>query len=555
MNPRELVILLLGFAIIAVILRGLYVALQARRGQIRLAIDKNIPRDIDLEALEMAELPGGGARVVARSLAEVNSQNTAIDAATRRAEKLNLGDSDQPEVIPLLMDAVELSLQPGRGETTSAPVASAKESGIFARDADESSEGDSDEDPDSVLFDYENHGLADSENAVSSFEDDWEDAWEEGEELTADGDDDEDLDEYGERANYRGTTRRLAEDGMASVMPDYPAENNAENDADNFCDDEINQVHDEGDADDDYGDGEEFIEDDGEEDRTEPSLNADSQFDSGWDQFSMTAGERIGFNTADPAGGPREMQQKAEQKTQQAVQQEPLQDEYQDELFDELEEKEQDKPQRRSLFAAFSRKQELPPEQSVESARQDASVVRIEDNAIKQETKQEAKQEVSFAAEAAPPREMPTQPSEVLVINVMAKAGRSFSGDDLMQVLITAGLKFGEMNIFHQRYGNDSRAPLIFSVANVLNPGTFDLNNMENFSTLGISLFLALPAAIHNMDAFEQMLVVAQRVRGALDGELRDDHRNVMTAQTIEHYRQRISDFELRRLKSAGSRG
>ncbi|MDA1371956.1 MAG: cell division protein ZipA [Proteobacteria bacterium] len=553
MNPRELVILLLGFAIIAVILRGLYVALQARHGQIRLAIDKNIPRDIDLEALEMAELPGGGARVVARSLAEVNSQNTAIDAATRRAEKLNLGDSDQPEVIPLLMDAVELSLQPGRGETTSVPAASAKESGIFARDADESSQGDSDEDPDSVLFDYENHGLTDREIAVSSFEDDWEDAWEEGEEgeegeeLTAVGVDDEDLDEYGESANYRGTSRRLAEDRMASVMPDYPAENNAENAADNFCDDELNQEHDEGDADDDYGDGE--------EDRTEPSLNADSQFDSGWDQFSMTAGERIGFNTADPAGGPREMQQKAEQKAQRAVHLEALQDEYQDELFDEPEEKERDKPQRRSLFAAFSRKRELPPEQSVESARQDASVVRIEDNAMKQEAKQEGKREESFATEAAPPREMPTQPSEVIVINVMAKAGRSFSGDDLMQVLITAGLKFGEMNIFHKRYGNDSRAPVIFSVANVLNPGTFDLNNMENFSTLGISLFLAMPAAIHNMDAFEQMLAVAQRVRGALDGELRDDHRNVMTAQTIEHYRQRISDFELRRLKSVGSRG
>lgn len=78
---------------------------------------------------------------------------------------------------------------------------------------------------------------------------------------------------------------------------------------------------------------------------------------------------------------------------------------------------------------------------------------------------------------------------------------------------------------------------------------------MEEFSTLGISLFLALPTPINNLEAFKQMLQVAQLIREALDGELKDDHRNVMTAQTIEHYRQRIRDFELRRLKAAGSRG
>ena len=73
MSPRELIIFLLGLAFVAVILRGLYVAMQARRGQIKLVIDKNIPQDVDLDALEMAELQSGGARVVERSWAVVNS--------------------------------------------------------------------------------------------------------------------------------------------------------------------------------------------------------------------------------------------------------------------------------------------------------------------------------------------------------------------------------------------------------------------------------------------------------------------------------------------------
>jgi hypothetical protein len=66
MNLRELVILLLGLAMVVVVARGLIVALRARRNQIKLAIDKNIPSDIDLDSLELAELPSGGARVVKR---------------------------------------------------------------------------------------------------------------------------------------------------------------------------------------------------------------------------------------------------------------------------------------------------------------------------------------------------------------------------------------------------------------------------------------------------------------------------------------------------------
>jgi cell division protein ZipA len=145
--------------------------------------------------------------------------------------------------------------------------------------------------------------------------------------------------------------------------------------------------------------------------------------------------------------------------------------------------------------------------------------------------------------------------SEVLVLNVAARDGRVFSGDDLLQVLITSGLKFGDMNIFHKRLSKEHQGTVIFSVANMLNPGTFDLNNMDEFTTLGISFFLALPTPINNLDAFEQMLDVAQEIRATLGGDLKDDHRNAMTGQTIEHYRQRIRDFELRRLKAVAARG
>ena len=44
------------------------------------------------------------------------------------------------------------------------------------------------------------------------------------------------------------------------------------------------------------------------------------------------------------------------------------------------------------------------------------------------------------------------------------------------------------------------------------------------------------------------MLSVAKSVVKSLGGDVRDEHRNVMTSQTEEHYRQRIVDFSRRRM-------
>ena len=104
MSARELVILFLGFVIILVILRGLYVALQARRGQIRMAIDKNIPQDVDLDELEMTELPSGGARIVERSLEEVNSQNRVYDTMDTDQAAFDLEGQNNSEGMPGLED-------------------------------------------------------------------------------------------------------------------------------------------------------------------------------------------------------------------------------------------------------------------------------------------------------------------------------------------------------------------------------------------------------------------------------------------------------------------
>ena len=141
------------------------------------------------------------------------------------------------------------------------------------------------------------------------------------------------------------------------------------------------------------------------------------------------------------------------------------------------------------------------------------------------------------------------QPDEVFVINITAPKGFYFAGTDLLDLAVEAGLRLGEMNIFHRHHRMDGSGPIVFSMANIVMPGTFELESMQDFKTPGVSLFLTLPCSARSMDAFELFYGTADYLADCLGGDLKDEQRNVLTAQTVEHYRQRIRDYELARLK------
>ncbi|WP_078084840.1 cell division protein ZipA [Microbulbifer mangrovi] len=136
---------------------------------------------------------------------------------------------------------------------------------------------------------------------------------------------------------------------------------------------------------------------------------------------------------------------------------------------------------------------------------------------------------------------------EVLILNIMAPAGDCFEGNDLLRVLLSSGLRFGDMNIFHYHCGEAGEGPALFSLANIVVPGTFDMSEMEDFTTPGVSLFLALPAEVEALKAFDTLLSTARGIAEQLGGELKDENRSVFTAQTAEHYRQRVMEFQRRK--------
>lgn len=133
---------------------------------------------------------------------------------------------------------------------------------------------------------------------------------------------------------------------------------------------------------------------------------------------------------------------------------------------------------------------------------------------------------------------------QVIVLSVVMPQGETMSGAALLPTLLTLGLKYGEMNIFHRHHDNAGNGQVTFSLANMMNPGTFELDDIENFSTQGVTLFMTLPNTGDAFEVFEQMLNAAKQLAVEFRGQLLDDKRSVMTKQTEQHYKSIIREFE-----------
>jgi len=139
---------------------------------------------------------------------------------------------------------------------------------------------------------------------------------------------------------------------------------------------------------------------------------------------------------------------------------------------------------------------------------------------------------------------------KIIVINLVRRDG-VFSGAAIEKACSATGLVPGEMSIYHRHHGD--AGPVLFSMASMLEPGSFPVGEMQGFATPGLSLFTQLPGARDGVEIFDEMLSTAQQLAKLLHAELQDERHNKLTRQMQEHTRESIIEHR-RKIRLARSR-
>lgn len=162
-------------------------------------------------------------------------------------------------------------------------------------------------------------------------------------------------------------------------------------------------------------------------------------------------------------------------------------------------------------------------------------------------THQESNSQPTYFEESLPQTEEPEQiesevHTDMITLYVVAAEGEQFYGAYILQCLEALGFEYGEYQIFHrhQHLGNNN-SPVIFSIANMMQPGVFDLSQIQDLSTIGLVIFMHLPTEGNPQTNLRLMLQSTERLANALNGFVLNENREIFDETSRIEYLKRVS--------------
>lgn len=127
---------------------------------------------------------------------------------------------------------------------------------------------------------------------------------------------------------------------------------------------------------------------------------------------------------------------------------------------------------------------------------------------------------------------------EVVTLYIKAKQDRPYAGYELLQSILSAGLRFGKINLFH-RY-TTTQEKILYSLANAKAPGTFDLTKMGAFCSQELALFFKVNSVDDPLETYNMLLNTAGELIEDLGGQVFDDRHELLTPEMVIKTRQQL---------------
>lgn len=132
----------------------------------------------------------------------------------------------------------------------------------------------------------------------------------------------------------------------------------------------------------------------------------------------------------------------------------------------------------------------------------------------------------------------------------LAAPGQRFPGEALRSAMEATSLQFGRYGVFHRLHDDGAS---IFSVASMMEPGTFELERMPGQQYSGVTMFTQLPGPVPGVNALRDLVACGKRLQELLGGTLQDERGVPLTVHRIDRLRQEVIDFERAQMRDQRS--
>ncbi|BBN82355.1 hypothetical protein PA25_23400 [Pseudoalteromonas sp. A25] len=139
--------------------------------------------------------------------------------------------------------------------------------------------------------------------------------------------------------------------------------------------------------------------------------------------------------------------------------------------------------------------------------------------------------------------EQAAQPQDFIILHIEMPEGLSMAGSRLLPSVLSLGFKYSEEGFFNRHVEPSGNGAVLFRLVNMFNPGTFDIDNMEQFSTAGISLFMTLPCDGDGLAAFNMLHGAAKKLADEFGATVLDSNREPLSVNTVRAYVEKVREF------------